>query len=252
VTQDSLLDGRVELVQPLRGYRVSVDTLLLAGFAAHGRRARFAVDLGAGVGAAALVLSRLGGAARLALVEREPELADLARQNLARAELSADVYTTDLERSGLPRDLAASADLVIANPPFFSPGEHRGAAHPLARSARHGAVEPFVVAAARALTGPRGRAAFVYPARSLEALLEVSRRSGLVLKRLRLVHANARAPARVALCELRLARPGGLVVEPPLFEWLEAGRRSPELAKLTEPRARRAGDRTGSRRRRAR
>jgi tRNA1(Val) A37 N6-methylase TrmN6 len=92
----------------------------------------------------------------------------------------------------------------------------------------------------------------VYPARSLEALLEVSRRSGLVLKRLRLVHANARAPARVALCELRLARPGGLVVEPPLFEWLAAGRRNPELAKLTEPRAHRAGDRKGSRRRRAR
>jgi len=252
LTHDSLLDGRVELFQPLRGYRVSIDTVLLASFAASGRRARLAVDLGAGVGAASLVLARLGGAARLALVEREPELVDLARQNLERAKLAAEVYTADLERTGLPSQLAGRADLVIVNPPFFAPEQHRRALHPLARSAKHGALEPFVVAAARALSGGRGRAAFVYPARSLEALLEVSRRSGLVLKRLRLVHANARTPARVALCELRRARPGGLVVEPPLFEWLAPGRRSPELAKLTEPKARRAADRTGSRRRRAR
>jgi tRNA1(Val) A37 N6-methylase TrmN6 len=56
----------------------------------------------------------------------------------------------------------------------------------------------------------------------------------LVAKRLRFVHAYAERPARLALVELRRAKAGGLLVEPPLVEWSRPGRRSPELSKLTE------------------
>jgi len=52
----------------------------------------------------------------------------------------------------------------------------------------------------------------------------------LIPKRLRFVHADASTPARVALIELRRAKPGGLVVLPPLFEWAEKGIRTPEVA----------------------
>jgi tRNA1Val (adenine37-N6)-methyltransferase len=56
---------------------------------------------------------------------------------------------------------------------------------------------------------------------------------GLVPKRLRLVHPFVERAARVALVELRKARPGGLVVEPPLVEWDAPGRASPELESIT-------------------
>jgi tRNA1(Val) A37 N6-methylase TrmN6 len=58
----------------------------------------------------------------------------------------------------------------------------------------------------------------------------------LVPKRLRFVHARNDEPARLALVELRAARPGGLVIEPPLVEWL-GRRRSPELSWLSGDRA---------------
>ena len=54
-------------------------------------------------------------------------------------------------------------------------------------------------------------------------------RAKLVPKRLRLVHARTSEPARLALVELRPAKPGGLVVEPPLIEWLAPRVRSPAL-----------------------
>jgi tRNA1(Val) A37 N6-methylase TrmN6 len=232
VTHDTLLGGSIRLVQPVRGYRVNVDSLLLASFAAVGQKARLAVDLGAGVGVLSLLLGQSGAAARFALVEREAELLELARQNIAHAKLEATLHAIDIERQRLPRELVGQADLVVANPPFYAPDEHRSARHPLARAAKHGSVTPFVTAAAQALVGSRGRAAFVYPARSLPALLEASQRAGLVPKRLRFVHPHHEAAARLALCELRRARRGGLVVEPPLVEWSAPGRRSAELERI--------------------
>src|SRR6476619_6519009 len=96
--EGTLFGGRLILVQPRRGYRVNVDTLLLAQFAAQGRpKARRVVDLGAGVG----------------------ELARLSAQNLARAGLAGAPHVVDLEHGGLPAALRGAADVVLSNPPFF-------------------------------------------------------------------------------------------------------------------------------------
>ncbi len=237
-TTDALLGGAVLVDQPSHGYRVNADALLLATFAAE-RRAALCVDLGAGVGAVALVLYHLGGARRLELVEIDAFAAGLAEQNMARAGASGAVHLVDLG-GGLPRALRQRADLVVCNPPFYEPAASRAPRDSRARVARTGSLAPFMRAAAAALRGPRARAAFAYPARSLQALLADAERAGLVAKRLRFVHADAASPARLVLVELRRARPGGLVVEPPLIEWSAPGRRSSELAALM---AGRTGDR---------
>lgn len=233
VTHDALLGGAVRFVQPAVGYRVNVDSLLLAAFAASGRRARLAVDLGAGVGVVSLLVHHQGGARDLALVERDPFYAELAEQNLATAEASGRVFVRDLSRDGLPRELEAGAELVVSNPPFFLESEHRPPKNAERRGARLGEIEPFVRAARRALSGERARAVFVYPARALPELLRAAEAVKLLPKRLRFVHAYADRPARLALVELRYAKPGGLVVEPPLVEWTRPGRRSSELVELT-------------------
>lgn len=231
-TLDSLFGGRVVLAQPARGYRVNVDALLLAAFAANSPRRARVVDLGAGVGAVGLALYEAGIARELHAVEVEPLLAALLRENLERAGAPGSVFERDLAAGGLPRALAQKADLVVANPPFFEPGSGRAQQHPRTARARTGVLAPFVTAAARALDGPRARAAFVYPAAALQQLLSAADRARLVAKRLRFVHAKAGDPARVALIELRHAKAGGLVIEPPLVEWIGPGERSAEVAKL--------------------
>jgi tRNA1(Val) A37 N6-methylase TrmN6 len=103
-----------------------------------------------------------------------------------------------------------------------------------------GDVEPFVAAAAHCLAGNKARAVFAYPASELPELLAAAERSLLVPKRLRLVHPFIDRPARLALVEFKRARPGGLVIEPPLVEWERENLPSPEMAALSEGRV---GDR---------
>jgi tRNA1(Val) A37 N6-methylase TrmN6 len=228
-TKDALFAGALELFQPARGYRVNVDALLLTAFAASGRTAQLALDLGAGTGAIGIALHHVRAARRVILVEREPDLADLCERNLEHSHTPGSVERLDLETAKLPLALAQRADLVVTNPPYFPAGISRARRDPKSRRARSGALEPFVRAAARALSGPRARLAIVYPAPALPELLSAAEREALVPKRLRFVHATSERPARVVLVELRLAKPGGLVVLPPLIEWLEPRRRSAEL-----------------------
>jgi len=229
-TTDALFGGALGLRQPRRGYRVNVDALLLAAFAVETRSYRLAVDLGAGVGAVALALGFSGSVKRLVLLEREPELVALARENLAANALLGDAEEQDLERSGLPPALRQRAELVVCNPPFFPPSA--GTPSTRARAARSGALEPFVRAARAALAGPRARAAFCYPAAALGELFACADAARLVPKRLRFVHARAELPARLALVELCIAKPGGLRVEAPLVEWQSARVRTAELARI--------------------
>jgi tRNA1Val (adenine37-N6)-methyltransferase len=229
LTTDVLLGGALTLLQPRDGYRVNADAFLLAAFASAGRRPKLTLDLGAGVGSIALALHVTHYARELALIEREAALLEIATRNLEAAGADGTAHRADLATDGLPRALVQRADLVVSNPPFFEPGAGRAQVHPRTYAARSGELEPFVKAAARALAGPRARACFVYPARSLTELILAAHAVGLVPKRLRLVQATADVPARVALAELRLAKPGGLVVEPPLVEWSRPGVRTPEL-----------------------
>jgi tRNA1(Val) A37 N6-methylase TrmN6 len=240
---DALFAGRLTLLQPRRGYRVNVDTLLLAGFATVARpRARRVVDLGAGVGALGLAYAFLGSAGRLDLVERDPVLARLSAENLVRAGATGESHLVDLERDGLPPALRGAADVVLSNPPFFPP-EAGTAANGAKRGARSGPLSPFLRASEAAL-GRRAYAFFAYPAPALPGLLAAASATSLVAKRLRFVHAFATGPARLVLVELRRAKPGGLVVEAPLIEWAAPRIRSPEVAALLAGDAtRRAADR---------
>jgi tRNA1Val (adenine37-N6)-methyltransferase len=226
---DALLGGRVALVQPRHGYRVNVDSLLLAAFAAQGRPARLAVDLGAGTGALGLVLFAVRAARTVALVENDADLVAIASENLGRNRTPGMVVAWDVARGRPPQELVQRAELVVCNPPFFPPSSGTPAREGRVRRARSGSLEPFLRAAQAILGGPRARAAFCYPAAGLVELLNAGRASGLVPKRLRLVHPHAGDAARLALVELRIAKPGGLLVEPPLVEW-EGRTRSSEVA----------------------
>lgn len=120
-TEDKLLDGRIVLRQPRDGFRVAIDSVLLA--AAVPAKAGDAVfEPGAGVGAAALCLARRVEGMRVAGVEIQPELVRLAGDNvrLNGLEDRVEIMVGALER--LPPTLTAGGfDHVLANPPYHRP-----------------------------------------------------------------------------------------------------------------------------------
>lgn len=216
------------LVQPARGvgYRVNADALLLAHFA--GRARGVTMDLGAGVGAVALVLLATGAVQSAVLVDDDELACELARQNAAANGFGERARIVCEDVLSAARKHRASASLIVCNPPYSEPGTSRlpkGDAR-----ARIGSLERFARAAREALA-PRGRACFVYPATDLARLLSTLSARGLHAKRLRLVHATAGHPARVALVEARAAKPGGLAIAPPLIE-RSGSSYTPEVARI--------------------
>lgn len=119
---DTLLGGRIMLCQPAEGYRVAVDPVLLAASVPAATTGRL-LDAGTGVGAAALCFAHRVPGARVAGLELQPDLAHLARGNVALNGMDDRVSIAEGDILSPPRDLAPGGwDHVIANPPYLPAG----------------------------------------------------------------------------------------------------------------------------------
>jgi tRNA1(Val) A37 N6-methylase TrmN6 len=136
LTADTLLDGRVRLTQPKRGYRVAIDPVMLAAAVPAGPGERV-LDAGAGTGAASLCLASRQPECRITALEVDRDLQRLMSQNVDDNSLGRRIEAVvgDLERPPL-RLQPASFDHVMTNPPYLSrasatppPSPERARAH---------------------------------------------------------------------------------------------------------------------------
>ncbi len=172
-SRDRLLDGRVELLQPMSGYRAGVDPVLLAAAIAATPGERIA-DLGCGVGAAALcLLARLSEVVVVGL-EIQPDLLELARQN-ANLNGCGDRFSVV---GGDVRDLPdalqpGSFDQVVCNPPFLTAQENRPSPDPRRDIANRecGAELRDWIDAAISLVRRKGKVTLIHRADRLDAVL---------------------------------------------------------------------------------
>ena len=117
---DALLAGRIALEQPRAGYRVAVDPVLLAAAVPPGGRV---LDVGTGVGAAALCYAQRVPTAHVSGLELQPTLAELACANVARNELTKQVKILNGDLLAPPEAVSAAGfDQVMANPPYLPAG----------------------------------------------------------------------------------------------------------------------------------
>lgn len=122
ISDDALLGGRLQLLQPLSGHRAGIDAVLLAA-AIDARPGELTLDAGAGVGTAGLCLARRIPGVSVDALEIDPELAELARQNAHRNGLgdALEVYCGSVAQPPY-RITANSYHHVFMNPPFQEPG----------------------------------------------------------------------------------------------------------------------------------
>jgi tRNA1(Val) A37 N6-methylase TrmN6 len=193
LTDDAFLGGGLRILQPAQGYRAGLDAVLLAAAcgAKTGEGARV-LDAGAGVGVAGLCIARRITDALVTLVEREPVLVEVARQNAARNDLKERVRILELDiaEGGAAINRAREADAgvdagafthVIANPPYFAegrgtrpPADLKAAAHQMAEGTLDQWCRFLATAAAN-----DGLVTVIHRAEALGALLDgLSRRFG--------------------------------------------------------------------------
>ncbi len=229
---DRLAFASLVVRQPPRGYRFSLDSVLLADFAAP--RCRGAVlDLGTGSGIVLLLLARLcPGLTRGVGVELQPELHECARANIEANGLSGRLAAVLGDfRGEVPGAAPGAFDLVVSNPPYRPVGAGRRNPDPGKEIARHEVactMADLFRAAARFLA-PGGRVAVLGLPHRLPEMLALARDSGIFPGKLRFVHPMPGRPANLLLFGGSRGRGEGPEILPPLCVYAARGRYSREV-----------------------
>jgi len=215
---NELFGGRLKILQKKRGYRFSIDAVLLAQFVID-RAAGTVVDLGAGSGVLPIILARHRGFEKIIGIEIQEDLALLARKNidLNGCQDRVQVIHADI-RSAQHLFGPEGFETVIANPPFYTVGSGRinpDSQKAAARHEIHGTLLDFI-AGASFLLKQRGRFMAVYGVQRLNDLIAGMRSRNLEPKTLQLVHPRIDEPASMVLIEGIKGAGTELKVLPPL------------------------------------
>ena len=122
ITEDGLLDRRIALQQPRRGYRAGDDAVLLAA-ALRAKPGQTVLDAGAGVGAVSLCLAWRCPELNVRGLELQPELATLARNNITANGMAERVNIQQGDIRQPPPKIGQEVfDHTACNPPFHAVG----------------------------------------------------------------------------------------------------------------------------------
>lgn len=173
ISQDYLLGGRIAIRQPVHGYRVAIDPIFLAA-SIDAREGETILDIGTGVGAAALCLASRVPGCRVVGLEVQHSNVRLAAENVALNQMRerVEVLWGDLIQPP-PRLAAGTFSHVMANPPYIeaahshtSPLEHKKISNTLTNTG----LEQWAKFALL-MTRPKGTVTFVYRADRLPDIL---------------------------------------------------------------------------------
>lgn len=202
-TLDSFLGGSLHILQKKKGYRFSVDVILLSKYCRIRKNERV-IDLGTGCGVLPLLLSQTTKGHSFVGVEIQKDLSELARRNVSLNHLDGRVSilqkdVRELEEVYPP----GSFDVAVSNPPYRR--ARTGRMNPLAEKAiaRHeikGTLEDLISIASYLLR-PKGRCYLIFPALRTVDLLVGMRSHRLEPKRLQFVHSHPGDDAKFILVE---------------------------------------------------
>ena len=221
--------------QPARGYRFSIDSVLLAGFAAPFCRGRV-LDLGTGCGVLLLLLSRLSpGMFSGTGVDLQEDLLAFARDNFRENGLAGRLAAVKGDFRGHVSGVAPGAfDLVVSNPPYGRAGRGRRNPDPGKEKARHEVTctLPDLFSAAARFLSAGGRFAFILPYPRLPEIEPSAVKEGFGVELLRAVHPrDGEPPSRLLCCAIRGA--GGSPRElPPLALHGDKEKYTPEVERI--------------------
>lgn len=235
-TADELKSLKLKIIQKEKGYRFSIDAVLLADFAAVKRKDRV-MDIGTGCGIVSMIIARRKPCAKIVGLEIQKSLASIAMRNviLNGFEGLVEIVGEDLRnvREILVKE---SFDIVVSNPPFRSPA--CGAVSPVPEKAfaKHqieGTIEDLL-GAAKYLLPSRGRLALIYPASLAGEIIHRMKERKIEPQRLKAVHYKRGMDASLILIEGRVGARVHLKIENPLFLYDERGVPQEEFKRMYE------------------
>ncbi len=216
-SQTRLEAYNLSIYQPEKGYRFSVDALLLAEFANTAGCEKL-LEIGAGSGVVSLIVARLNTAVFLTAIEIQDIMFGYLTKNIRQNGLDRQVRPLygDIRAH---RELfkAGEFDHVISNPPFRRPETGRLCPEPSEAIARHELTLDMegLVKAAKYCLKSGGRFTLIYAAERAATILACLVASRLEPKKIQPIYPSKDANARMILIEaVKDAREGVRVLAP--------------------------------------
>jgi tRNA1Val (adenine37-N6)-methyltransferase len=202
-TLDTFFNGKLQIVQKKKGYRFSVDAILLSQFTEI-RKNENVIDLGTGCGILPLLLSQTTKANFFVGVEIQKGLAECAEKNVFLNHLGSRISILKQDLRNLKRTFPpGSFHVVLSNPPYrryrtgrINPSMEKA----IARHEIKGTLGDLISIASYLLP-PKGRCYLIFPAVRTLDLLVALRGAKLEPKRLRFVHPRMADEAKFILIE---------------------------------------------------
>jgi len=216
--EDETLDEirGIKIIQKKKGYRFSMDSLLLAEFV-NLKDVKKAMDLGTGSGIIAILLAKRSAGLEVTGVELQDNLFDLARRNVELSFLSdrVEIIKRDI-RMLKNRFEEGSFDLIVSNPPYYPAGKGRTGTNRERTMARHEVAVTMtdIIEASSFLLMEGGRIAIIYPASRLKEAISAMRKCRIGPGRVRKIYTRE---AEVVLIEGEKGYERELLEEPPLY-----------------------------------
>ncbi len=224
-TLDSYFNGKLQILQKKKGYRFSVDAVLLSQFVRIQKNERV-IDLGTGCGILPLLLSQTARAHSFVGVEIQKGLVECARKNVLLNHLEDRISILRQDFRELKGTFPpGSFDVVLSNPPYRA--YRTGRINPsmekaIARHEIKGKLEDLISIASYLLP-PKGRCCLIFPALRAVDLFVALRNGKLEPKRIQFVHPRVGEEAKFILAESLKASGVELKIMEPLV--LEDGQK---------------------------
>ncbi len=218
-TLDVLCNEELRIVQKKKGYRFSIDAILLAAFVVLKKHERL-LDIGSGCGIIPIYIARKGCTNEMIGVELQTDLYETAQKNRVMNCCEDHVRFINADIKTLLRDMKQTPfHVVVSNPPYTK--RRSGRACPersrlLARNEEALDLEALAGAASSLLVR-KGRFYVIYPARRAGELIHAAASRKLALKRLRAVHSRRDENANLVLAEFMKDGGVGANIERPLY-----------------------------------
>lgn len=203
-TLDSILGNRVKVLQNRKGYRFSIDSVLLARFVAPYIADTEVIELGAGTGVVSLIMAILGKPKHIKAMELQPSLLSLARRNVVLNGLDPIITVQEQDIRLIPAHRSSrSCDWVVANPPYYELTKGRVSPDSERALARHELTCTLndVLAAMNHLVRREGRVAIVHRAARIGEIFTTLAEYDMEVTRLRMVHSDQDSAGELVLIE---------------------------------------------------
>ncbi len=174
-TTNNILNGKIKIIQPKKGYRAAIDPILLAA-SVLSKKNESVLDVGCGVGTALLALAHRVKDINITGLEIQPNLAKLALQNsnINNLQDRINIINDDLHNPDLSLQ-PNHFNHVMSNPPYFI--DHNGQISPYPNKAisNCGAKELLQswVSFCIKYLKPRGYAHFIFTSTRIDELLAI-------------------------------------------------------------------------------